>query len=160
MITRINVVEEVWPGQRAGLRTGRLEMWVDGEKQTYPIEIGRITVESERFEEVRAAISRNRRGHPRFFELLDELADTHIRKNAGYAGIDNPDPLANFRESERFGVSAFKGCLVRVSDKFIRITNLVRSKLNEQVGETLEDTLIDLAAYCLIAIILSEEEKS
>lgn len=98
-------------------------------------------------------------GHPRFFELLESLADTHDRKNAGYAGADNPDPLANFRTSEKFGVSAFLGCMVRLSDKFIRITNLIRDPSNERVGEAITDTLIDLAAYALIAIILWEEKQ-
>lgn len=97
-------------------------------------------------------------GHPRFFELLDELKRLHKRKNAGYAGMDNPDPLANFRESTRFGVSPFEGCLVRLSDKFVRVTNLARDSSNEQVGESLADTLMDLAAYSLIALILLEEE--
>lgn len=100
----------------------------------------------------------DRKGHPRFFKLLDEAADLHERKNAGYAGMDNPDPLANFRECERFGVSAFKGCLVRLSDKFIRVTNLARNPENEQVGEAITDTLKDLAAYAYIAICLYEEE--
>jgi hypothetical protein len=93
----------------------------------------------------------------RFVELLKSMEDIHVRKNAGYAG-DSPDPWANFRESERFGISAFKGCLVRISDKFIRICNLTKNPSNEQVGETIMDTLLDLANYCLIAVCLYEEE--
>ena len=91
----------------------------------------------------------------RYLELLDEMKALHIRKNAGYAG-GNPDSWANFRMSEAFGVSAFKGCLIRMSDKYIRITNLVRDPKNEQVGESVKDTLFDLAAYALIAICLLE----
>ena len=96
----------------------------------------------------------------RFLELLDKIRDTHIRKSAGYAGQENPDTWANFRLSERFGVSPFIGCLVRLSDKFIRVSNLVRDARNEQVGEGIKDTLIDLASYALIAICLFEEEES
>ncbi len=84
----------------------------------------------------------------------------HNAKNAGYAGADNEDALANFRMSERLGISAFMGCLVRITDKFIRITNLARKLSNEQVGESIKDTLIDLANYCLIAICLYEEEET
>ena len=34
----------------------------------------------------------------------------------------------------------------------------MKDKDNEQVGEKIEDTLIDLASYALIAICLLEEE--
>jgi hypothetical protein len=94
----------------------------------------------------------------RFLELLDELRDTHVRKSAGYSGADNPDTWANFRLSQNFGISPFLGCLVRMSDKFARVGNLVKDSRNEQVGEGIKDTLIDLASYALIAICLLEEK--
>lgn len=96
-------------------------------------------------------------GSPRYLALLDEMKSLHIRKNAGYAGIGNPDPWANFRMSESFGVDALRGTLVRLSDKYIRVTNLLRNPDNDQVGESLRDTLMDLSAYALIAICLLEE---
>ena len=95
----------------------------------------------------------------RYLELLDQMKELHVKKNAGYSGKDNPDAWANFRMAESFGVSAFKGCLVRMSDKYIRVTNLVKNPLNEQVGENLKDTLFDLAAYALISICLLEEQE-
>lgn len=95
----------------------------------------------------------------KYLKLLDDAKELHIRKNAGYSGMDNPDAWANFRMAEAFGVSAFKGCLVRMSDKYIRITNLVKNPDNEQVGESIKDTLKDLAAYALIAVCLLEEEE-
>lgn len=97
-------------------------------------------------------------GDTRYLALLDEMKELHIRKNAGYSG-ESLDRWANFRMSEGFGVSAFLGCLVRMSDKFIRITNLVKNPKNEMVGESIIDTLKDLAAYALIAICLYEEEE-
>ena len=96
----------------------------------------------------------------RYIELLDHMKDLHIRKNAGYSGKDNPDPWANFRMAEQFGVSAFQGCLVRMSDKYIRITHLVQNPENDMVNENVQDTLFDLAAYALIAVCLLEERKS
>jgi hypothetical protein len=89
-------------------------------------------------------------------DLLEKMRDLHIAKNAGYAG-DSVDPWANFRMSEAFGVPAFKGCLIRMSDKYIRVTNLIKNPANEQVGENIKDTLFDLAAYALIAVCLMEE---
>jgi hypothetical protein len=91
-------------------------------------------------------------------ELTDKMKDIHIRKNAGYAG-DCEDPWANFRYSELFEVSAFKGCMIRLSDKFIRAANLIKNPDNEQVGEALTDTLLDLANYAIIAICLYFEEQ-
>lgn len=96
----------------------------------------------------------------RYLQLLEQMKDLHIRKNAGYSGMDNPDPWANFRMAESFGVSAFQGCLVRMSDKYIRITNLVKDPNNEKVGENIKDTLFDLAAYALIAVCLLEEQEN
>jgi hypothetical protein len=95
-------------------------------------------------------------GDPRYLELLDFMKELHIKKNTGYTG-DSPDRWANFRMSEQFGVSAFKGCMVRMSDKFIRVTNLVKDPSNDLVGENTMDTLLDLAAYALIGICLLEE---
>lgn len=95
----------------------------------------------------------------RFLQLLEEAAELHRRKNAGYAGKDNPDPWANFRLAENFGVSAFQGCMVRLSDKFIRVGNLTKDSSNDMVGESIIDTLRDLAAYSYIAICLYEEQQ-
>jgi len=94
----------------------------------------------------------------KFIHLLDKMRDIHERKNAGYAGKDAKDPWKNFRMSEMLGVSPFKGCLVRMSDKFIRVANLSKDESNDQVGEPIVDTLIDLANYALIAICLYEED--
>jgi len=93
----------------------------------------------------------------RFLSLLEEMKETHVKKSAGYSGASNPDTFANFRMSEKFGVSAFKGCLIRLSDKFSRLASLVSDPKNEQLGETIKDTLLDLASYAIIAICLYEE---
>lgn len=95
----------------------------------------------------------------RFLQLLNEIAALHERKNAGYAGLDNPDHWANFRYSELIGIPAELGCFVRLSDKYIRASNLIKNSKNDQAGESLRDTLIDLAAYALIAICLIEERS-
>lgn len=100
----------------------------------------------------------SRSGHRMFYELLGELAAMHEQKNAGYAGRKNEDPLANFRASERFGIPAWQGCLVRWADKVERVFNLVADPENEQVGESLRDTLMDCSAYCLLTIILLNEQ--
>lgn len=95
----------------------------------------------------------------RYLQLLEEMAELHKNKSAGYAG-DNPDAWANFRQAEGFGVSAFDGCLVRMSDKFVRVQNLVKNPKNDKVGESIKDTLFDLSSYALIALCLLEEENA
>ena len=97
-------------------------------------------------------------GDPKYLQLLEEMKDLHIKKNAGYSG-DNLDRWANFRMAENFGVSSFLGCMVRMSDKFIRIQNLIKNPKNEMVGESIKDTLLDLASYALIAYCLLTEEE-
>ncbi len=94
----------------------------------------------------------------RYQELLKEILDLHIRKNAGYSG-DSGDPWFNFRQSLLFNITPFKGCLVRMTDKFSRISSLVKNPDNDKVGEAITDTLMDMAVYSLIAICLYEEEN-
>ena len=93
----------------------------------------------------------------KFLSLIAEMEDIHRRKNAGYAGEASMDPWKNFRMAEMLNISAFKGCLVRMGDKYSRICNLAEDPNNEQVSESIHDTLIDLANYSLIAICLYEE---
>jgi len=100
-------------------------------------------------------------GHPGFYDLLIKMAEIHEIKNKGY-GIGNP--LGNFKESERFGIPAWKGCLVRMTDKVSRIYNLVQKMNDPEYAdavkmENLEDTLIDLANYSLLCILLLREKK-
>ena len=91
--------------------------------------------------------------------LIQDMKELHEKKNAGYAGRDNPDPWANFRIANRIGLTALQGCMTRWGDKIIRVENVMQDSSNEQVGESLEDTLMDLAAYSLIAICLLREDK-
>lgn len=93
-----------------------------------------------------------------YLDLLAEMTELHKNKAAGYSG-NNPDTWVNFRGSEGWGVSPFLGCMVRMTDKFKRAQNLVQDPDNDKVGESLRDTLMDLAAYALIGIILYEEQK-
>lgn len=125
----------------------------DGEQEvvTWEDGVGRIL-------QAEIASDKKEPGSPRYLALLDEMRSLHKRKNAGYAGADNPDPWANFRQSDNFGVDPLRGVLVRMSDKYIRVSNLLRDPSNDQVGESLKDTLMDLSAYALIAICLLEEQ--
>lgn len=95
----------------------------------------------------------DRYGDPRFYTLLDEIADLHSRKNHDYAKTD--EPLSNFHKSRDLGVEPWRGVLVRMSDKYSRLEQLAGGKLPQ--NESLRDTLIDLAVYSLICILLKED---
>ena len=98
----------------------------------------------------------DRKGHPRFYELLEEMADLHSRKNAHYTA--GQEHFANIRESERFDVPAWKGCLIRMGDKWNRIISIAKGQKGV-ADETTKDTLMDMAVYSLICIILMEENE-
>lgn len=99
-------------------------------------------------------------GHKRFYELLELISDTYARKNSDYSA---GNPLGNFYECERAGISAIDGLLTRISDKYSRLCTLnKKSKQGESPsvkGESMTDTALDLSVYSLILIILIEEEN-
>lgn len=99
------------------------------------------------------------KGNPHFHELLEEQWQTHLVKAAGYSGTDEPDTWANFREAEAWGIRPLDGVFVRLGDKYRRVQNLRRNPANDQIsGESLRDTLMDLANYAMIGVCLLEEE--
>ena len=94
-----------------------------------------------------------RAGDPRFIALLDDIEKLHAAKQADY-GRD-ADPFANVRASEEWGVDPWVGALIRATDKVRRLqTYAVKRSL---VNEGVEDSLMDLAVYALIALILFRE---
>lgn len=95
-------------------------------------------------------------GDPRFFGLLEEMALLHSRKGADYG--DDGDRLANVRSSQEFGVPNWVGVMIRANDKMRRIRTF--AKHGSLKNESVEDSLIDLAAYALIALILYRETLS
>lgn len=97
-----------------------------------------------------------RKGHPRFYEILKEMEDLHDRKNNNYAS--DSDPLSNLKECAKFGVRPTLGTMVRMSDKWARLIQLMSGK-PDLVGESIIDTARDLTVYLILFIILLEEEN-
>ena len=96
-------------------------------------------------------------GDPRYYQLLQKMKETYSIKNHDYAS--NKDPMSNFKECEEIGVDAFRGVLVRMSDKWSRIRQLTSKGTNLVKDESIEDTLKDLAVYALIAILLHRDRR-
>ena len=96
------------------------------------------------------------KGDLRFRELLDRMWSLHCRKACDYgAGEDN---FANLRASEAFGIPAWLGTAVRMNDKMKRIQSYVKNGF--LANEGVEDSLLDLSSYALLALILFQEQKT
>jgi hypothetical protein len=92
-----------------------------------------------------------------FYKILLKAAETHYRKNKNYAS--EADPFSNFKQCEAFGIPAEKGVLVRMSDKWSRIINL-SGGVEDLVGESLKDTILDLGVYSLILYAMMKEKEA
>ncbi len=94
----------------------------------------------------------------RFNEIVTEMVELHDRKNRDYAGSEY---LSNFLMCEKYiGIPAWKGCLIRLSDKMSRIMNIARTGEISVSDETITDTLMDLAVYAIVTRILYENFKA
>jgi hypothetical protein len=97
--------------------------------------------------------------HPtsqKFYDLCDSLKAMHARKSSDYGS--STDPLANIRNGAEFvGIESWKGAMVRLSDKVTRLATYNRTGSLEYEG--VEDTLLDLASYALLALLLYKEEQ-
>lgn len=89
-----------------------------------------------------------------FFEyhkqFCEELLAISMKKNEDYTGVNN-DPFANFTAVERNGIaSTEQGFLTRMMDKMQRINSYVQRGELSVEDEKVEDTLQDLANYCIL----------
>lgn len=88
----------------------------------------------------------------------DMIAVTKV-KNSDYSGTD-PSPFANFLKVQAFGIcSVEQGFLTRMTDKFSRITSFVQKGFLLVKDESVHDTLIDLANYCILMAGYLKEQR-
>jgi hypothetical protein len=96
------------------------------------------------------------RGSERFHELLNTIGELHDKKQADYG--KESDPFANIRATEAWGMPAWVGAMMRANDKVHRLQSFV---VNGNVkNESVEDSLMDIAVYALIALVLFEEDNA
>lgn len=86
----------------------------------------------------------------RFRRIAQDLANLYSLKNEDYG--------------DSFGRSVGKygmiSALTRISDKFNRLESLILAKGDAKVSdESLDDTLKDLAAYCIMTLVAREQQK-
>jgi hypothetical protein len=94
--------------------------------------------------------------HVHMQHTFDECYAISVAKNADYAS--DADPLANFRACEQFGVPLTKGIMVRLSDKFARIGNLLDNEAQVK-DEAIADTIRDAVNYLAILAYALETES-
>jgi len=92
-------------------------------------------------------------GDPRMRALLDRLWEIHCRKGRDYVPVGSP--ASNLRVSEKMGIPAWKGVLLRMNDKVTRLNEFARTGF--LLNEGVEDSFEDLANYSLLALILFQE---
>lgn len=93
------------------------------------------------------------RGDPRFEASLRELLALHRKKATDYG--TQGDVFGNVRASQEWGIPSWLGALVRLNDKVVRLKTFARS--GKLANEGAADSMIDIAAYALIALILFRE---
>lgn len=75
-----------------------------------------------------------------FEQITKEMSSMYAKKNADYGD--------SFSKSlDKYGIIA---ALTRISDKFNRLESLIVNKSNQVEDERLEDTLMDMASYCIM----------
>ena len=92
-----------------------------------------------------------------FFDLCDQIKGMHASKSRDYGCPSGTDPLANIRNGAKFvGIPAWRAAMVRLSDKVTRLATFNATGRLEFEG--VEDTLLDLASYALLSLVLYREE--
>ena len=97
--------------------------------------------------------------YTQFTELLNRCKEIMGAKNADYS--NDVDPFINFNQIElltKGKISRDQGVLVRMTDKLSRVHRLLENEAQVK-DETIEDTLIDLANYSLLLILLRRDRK-
>lgn len=83
-------------------------------------------------------------------EILEYLHELYVTKNSDY-GNSVHDTF------EKYGLTSF---LVRLEDKLNRARTLTLNPKNQKVtDEKIEDTLLDLANYAILAVIELKNKK-
>ena len=78
-------------------------------------------------------------------KICDEIKSTLIAKNQNYGNSSGRTPI--FAP----GLTAEDALFVRLSDKVARLAELRKGE-PDRVGEALEDTVADMAGYCVLIL--------
>jgi hypothetical protein len=105
-----------------------------------------------------------RYGHPMFHTLIEEIRELHEKKNKQYATSD--DPLGNFRRTGKIIAKMLKpgldptlaSCLAFMSKQVDGVYEIFGEAKTDTI-DSLEDKLLDIAVYSIIAMIMVRESR-
>jgi hypothetical protein len=111
-------------------------------------------------------IEPKRSGHPRVYEILDELAELHEKKNRDYASAN--DPLGNFRRVSITTCGLLNQnipswyhpavvAMMYMSKQYDAMVEMVANNKVQGQAEGLIDKMKDIAVYAVITMVLLEE---
>jgi len=92
-------------------------------------------------------------------EITQKMYDIIKTKNQDYAGAG--EAFTNFNQIELITkgvVSREFGTIVRMTDKLSRVVRLLQNT-NQVLDEKIEDTLMDLANYSILLILMLKEKR-
>ena len=93
-------------------------------------------------------------------KMCQRMIEITKQKNADYTGASG-DPFKNFKMVEVFGVSSVEqGFFTRMTDKFARISTFIQKGVFQVKDESIEDTLLDFANYCILLSGYIKSKKS
>lgn len=79
----------------------------------------------------------------KFSKIAEELCNLYERKNRAYGN--------SFSNTyKKLGIVS---AVTRLSDKYERLCNLVKDPQIDDLGESIEDTLRDMASYCIMTVM-------
>ena len=83
-------------------------------------------------------------------KVAEELGNLYEAKNKAYGN--------SFGET--FNKLGIISAVTRISDKYNRLCNLASNPDIDNLGESLDDTLRDLASYCIMTIIELDKKQN
>lgn len=92
-------------------------------------------------------------GFTAFEKVIDEILALHKKKQSDYGRTG--DPFANVRASEDFGIDGWVGAIIRANDKMRRLQKAAKG--GTMANESVEDSMMDLSVYAIIALCLYRE---
>lgn len=85
----------------------------------------------------------------KFKQITEELIALYEKKNKAYGN-------AFSHTYERLGLIS---AVTRIDDKNNRLVNLCKNKNIDDLGESVEDTLRDMACYCIMTLMEREKKN-
>lgn len=85
----------------------------------------------------------------KFREVAEQICNLYEKKNAVYGDS----------YSKTYDLLGVISAATRISDKYNRLCNIVKNPDIDNLGESLEDTLMDLAAYSIMTIVKLKENE-